>query len=154
MHAGTVASIISKILEKWLDYGMLHVHLDLKATYQGHWMTWGRASSTLRGQICDSLTHCYGVREAGRTGHKIPSLTHSVWFMGHWLIIKLFDSFAHSKTTQLHTKLGFFAATNFKRTGVKHAVRGISSFAKRNFITTDKNQSDKKPDVSPCIRRI
>ena len=45
-----------------------------------------------------------------------------------------------SKTTQMHTKLVFFAATNFKRTGVMHAVRGISSFESRNFITTDKNQ--------------
>ena len=75
------------------------------------------------------------MREAGRTGHKIPSVTHSVGSMGHLLIIKLFDSFAHSKTTQLHTKLGFFAATYFKRTGVKHAVGGISSFERMNFIT-------------------
>ena len=146
MHAVAVAPIISKILEKWLDNAIFHVHIDFKAKYQGHWMTLGWDLSSKAGQICDSLTHCYGVRKAGRTGHKIPSLTHSVWSMGQRLIIKLFDSFAHSETTQLHKKLGFFAATNFKRTGVKHAVRGISSFGIRNFITTDKNQSDKKRD--------
>ena len=129
---------------------MFQVHLEFKAKYQGHWMTLGWALGTQMGQICDSLTHCYGVREAGRTGHKIPSLTHSVGSMGHWLIIKLFDSFAHSKTTQLHTKLGLFAAAYFKRTGVKHAVRGISSFERMNFITTDKNHIDKKRDHALC----
>ena len=41
MHAEAVAPIISKILEKQLDYAMLQVHLEFKAKYQGHWMTLG-----------------------------------------------------------------------------------------------------------------
>ena len=48
--------------------------------------------------------------------------------MGHGLIIKLIDSFAHSQDNIIAHKIWCFAATNFKRSRVKHAVKGISSF--------------------------
>ena len=41
MHAVAEAPIIGKILQKFLDYAIFHVHIDLKAKYQGHWMTSG-----------------------------------------------------------------------------------------------------------------
>ena len=131
MHAEALAPTISKILQKWLDYAILHVHIDFKAKYQGHWMTLGWDLSSKAGQICDSLTQCYGVREAGKARQEICSLTHSVWSMGHGLIIKLIDSFAHSQDNIIAHKIWCFAATNFKRSGVKHAVKGTLSFQRR-----------------------
>ena len=131
MHAVALAPMVSKILEKWLAHVINTIHLDIKAKNEGHWMTPSWALCSKGSQNCDSLTQCYGVREASKPRQEILSLTHSVWSMGHRLFTKLIDSFAHCNIAELHTKWGVCVATNFKRSGVPHAVRGILSFKRR-----------------------
>ena len=68
----------------------------------------------------------------GTAGQKKRSLTYSLEL---WGSCSSYVCWKSEHNEWMPCTLLFFAATNFKRTGVKHAVRGIFSFERMNFIT-------------------